>query len=63
MNELFFKFIDEFLLASIIEYKGIILMSIGAVIYSYMEYRLGESRHKSFIGFLKYFIKRNNDKK
>lgn len=52
------KFITEFLLAFLIENKTVILMGLGFIFYSGLEYFLGNSKHKSLVGFLKFVISR-----
>jgi len=38
----------------------IIYVAVGALIYSYLEYRLGDSSHGSLIGFLRYYFKKKS---
>lgn len=51
---------DE-IIKTIIENKMIILMSCGFVLNSGLEYYLGNSKHKSLIGFLKSLKKAKQD--
>ena len=48
------------LIKTIIENKMVILMGIGFLINSAIEYYLGNSKHKSLIGFLKNLKKKKN---
>lgn len=57
------KFLIEFLLAFLIENKTVVLMGLGFILYSALEYFLGEGNHGSVVGFLKYLVKRKNEPK
>ena len=57
------KFITEFLLAFLIENKTVLLMGVGFILNSAIEYYLGNSKHKSLIGFLKNLKKKQNEHK
>lgn len=52
--------IDE-LIKTIIENKMVILMGIGFLVNSAIEYYLGNSKHKSLIGFLKNLKKKKHE--
>ena len=58
MNEL-----KQEIIKMIIENKMVIIMAIGFVCNSALEYYLGEGEHGSLIGFLKYLMKRKNEPK
>ncbi len=49
------------LIKTIIENKMVILMGIGFLINSALEYYLGNSKHKSLIGFLKNLKKKKHE--
>lgn len=51
------------LIKLIIENKMVILMGIGFILNSFMEYYLGNSKHKSLIGFLKSLKKAKDEPK
>jgi predicted N-acyltransferase len=48
------------IIKTVIENKMIILMSIGFLVNSGAEYFLGNSKHKSLIGFLKNLMKKKD---
>jgi hypothetical protein len=47
------ELLKEEMIKTIIEHKMIILMACGFVLNSALEYYLGNSKHKSLVGFLK----------
>ena len=49
------------LLKTVIEHKMVILMACGFILNSALEYYLGNSKHKSLIGFLKSLKKKKLD--
>lgn len=58
MNEL-----KEEAIKTIIENKMVILMACGFVLNSAFEYYLGNTKHKSLIGFLKSLKKKKDEPK
>lgn len=53
--------IKQELIKTVIENKMVILMACGFVLNSALEYYLGNSKHKSLIGFLKALKKDKKD--
>lgn len=58
MNEL-----KNEIIKTVIENKMVILMACGFILNSALEYYLGNSKHKSLIGFLKSLKKKKNEPK
>lgn len=48
------------IIKTIIEHKMVIIMACGFILNSALEYYLGNSKHKSLIGFLKSLKKKRN---
>ena len=55
--------IKEEIIKTIIENKMVIPMACGFILNSALEYYLGNSKHKSLIGFLKSLKKAKNEPK
>ncbi len=55
------KLLNEFLIAFLVENKTVILMGCGFILYSALEYSMGEGDHGSLIGFIKFVMKKKND--
>lgn len=51
------------LVKTIIENKMVILMACGFILNSALEYYLGNSKHKSLVGFLKSLKKKQDEPK
>ena len=54
-------FLNDFLLAFLVENRTVILFGCGAILYSGLEYFMGEGSHGSLIGFLKFLMKKKDD--
>jgi hypothetical protein len=55
------ELLKEELIKTVIEHKMVILMACGFVLNSALEYYLGNSKHKSLVGFLKSLKKVKQD--